>query len=371
MNITFILKGGIQILPPMLPRIVQFAEKKHNVNFICTTIVDEHRSVLEKMGVKCFETKHKNTVLKKHSKIRDWMGFRKNVWQIVEKEGLGEGILYVCSADTALALGKKLKKYRYALQSNELYDTNEFYRKNLKDYAVGAVAFVVPEYIRANIFMYWYGLKKMPYVIPNSPYISSDVTEGEIEDGIAKETLEKLKDKKIVLYQGVISAGDRSLGIVAEALKKKADGDYVLLLVGRNKNNSYEAIKDIFPETYYIPFITPPKHLQVTRRAYLGILSYDRISLNNIFCAPNKIYEYSAFGIPMLGNNIPGLRDSIVVNGMGQCADFEEVDNVVDAINSIESNHEAFSVASKKFYETSNHREVNEKLMIYLEELCN
>ncbi|KAA6307134.1 hypothetical protein EZS27_041199, partial [termite gut metagenome] len=38
----------------------------------------------------------------------------------------------------------------------------------------------------------------------------------------------------------------------------------------------------------------------------IGIVSYAFDDLNHVFCAPNKTWEYTGFGIPMLGNNAPG-----------------------------------------------------------------
>ena len=32
----------------------------------------------------------------------------------------------------------------------------------------------------------------------------------------------------------------------------------------------------------------------------LGIISYSNINLNNRFCAPNKLYEYAMFNLPMI-----------------------------------------------------------------------
>lgn len=55
----------------------------------------------------------------------------------------------------------------------------------------------------------------------------------------------------------------------------------------------------------FVPFIRPPHHLQVTRLASIGVLSYfpDPSSLaaviNPLYCAPNKIFEYARYGVPM------------------------------------------------------------------------
>ncbi|MBE6749945.1 MAG: glycosyltransferase family 4 protein [Ruminococcaceae bacterium] len=367
MKITFILKSGIEFLPPIFPRIVLCAERNHNVTVICSKLLDEYKTFFNQKGIKFFETNHNTKIFNRHCKILDWIGFNKSVWSIVKRENLSDSVLYICSGDTALALGGELLKHKYALQSNELYDTNSMYKKMLKKFAVNAMAFVVPEFSRANICMYWYGLKKMPFVIPNYPYISKENTGIEDIPQNAVDIVNSISDKKIVLYQGVISAGDRSLGVIAEALSQINDENYVLLLMGKNKNSSYEAIKQVYGNTYYIPFIAAPKHLWVTGKAHIGVLSYDRISLNNIFCAPNKIYEYSAFGVPMLGNNIPGLKYCIETNDMGVCADFEDVQNVKAAILELSKGNENYSKKSKEFFESFAFIEETNRLIDFLD----
>lgn len=63
------------------------------------------------------------------------------------------------------------------------------------------------------------------------------------------------------------------------------------------------------PNVVYIPFIQPPYHLLATQYADIGVLTYvsSKRDLNALHCAPNKLFEYSVWGLPMIGNNIPRL----------------------------------------------------------------
>ena len=70
----------------------------------------------------------------------------------------------------------------------------------------------------------------------------------------------------------------------------------------------------------HVDFIPAPYYLCITRLAIIGILTYNPMLHNTAYCAPNKIFEYGAFSVPMIGNNIPGLnilkehRAGILVN---------------------------------------------------------
>ena len=73
--------------------------------------------------------------------------------------------------------------------------------------------------------------------------------------------------------------------------------------------------------------------------------------LNDAFCAPNKIYEYSAFGKPILGNNIPGLK-ILEYKEFGAIVDEQDTESVISAIKHIESEYESYSKNGFAFFES-------------------
>ncbi|MCK9478948.1 MAG: glycosyltransferase [Firmicutes bacterium] len=365
MVITFILKGTVEALPPMLPRLIYASKKGIKVNFICSKMQEKSKNLLESAGIVCRETLHCDKFMGKRSRIMDWIGFKFACKSILGNEFSDNDMVYICSADTALCLNSVLNRYKYILQINELYDKIILYRKGLKKYVRNAKALVVPEFCRANIYMYWYSLKNKPYIIPNIPYILSLESKQRISDTYASNVIEKLKHKKIFIYQGQIDIGNRNLTVIAEALRIINNSEYALVLMGRNHNNSVERLREVYPKTYFIHFIAAPYHLEVTSHAHIALLAYDRVSLNNLFCAPNKIYEYSGLGIPMLGNDIPGLYYTIEQENMGVCTSYSDVDEVVKAIEKIESNYAEYSQNSKSFY---NNNDLNKAVYTLLKD---
>ena len=101
---------------------------------------------------------------------------------------------------------------------------------------------------------------------------------------------------------------------------------------------------------FHISFIPSPQHLYITSLANIGILMYDPISLNQIFCAPNKIFEYSGYGIPMIGNNIPGLKIPFEKYNCGRIFDNGNIDELCQNILEINENHEQFSKNAIRLY---------------------
>ena len=352
MNITYIVKGNLEILPPLLPRILRTADVGVETRLICTDISDENAQLMQQHGVKVYCTRHCRTLLGKRNKLMDWAGFRSSCKKLLKRELADSDMLYICSADTALALGSFFTKTPYVFQSNELYDMFPRYKNGIKKYAQGAKAFVVPEYSRASICACWYNLPKLPYVIPNIPYVVSRQRNMPISDDTARQLMEPLKDKRIVLYQGHIDK-DRTLNSVAMALKEINDDRFCLVLMGKDHNDSVKYLKDIYPQTVHIPFVKAPRHLEITSHANIALLSYDRVSMNNLFCAPNKIYEYSCYGVPMIGNDIPGLRNTVEAYKMGVCAAYEKTESVVEAIKRIDSDYDTYQANANMFFENS------------------
>lgn len=58
------------------------------------------------------------------------------------------------------------------------------------------------------------------------------------------------------------------------------------------------------------------------------------------------------FGIPMIGNDIPGLKYSFEHYNSGLCVDDLSVNNICKSIEYIENNYDIMSKGSKKYYDS-------------------
>ena len=72
--------------------------------------------------------------------------------------------------------------------------------------------------------------------------------------------------------------------------------------------------------------------------------------LNSLYCAPNKTFEYSMFGIPMIGNDIPGLRYLFDTKNIGRCFDEFSIKSVCDSIDNIEREYKTLSSNSNAYF---------------------
>ena len=358
MKIIYLIKEGIHIYPPCLTQILYLNEI--GVNLIVYHGITDCRTIeiLDKYKVKHYnlyekEIKSKN---RKILTLKRWIGYRRSALKILNKTYDEDTILWLGTADSSIAIYDKLKDKKYVLSILELYDNNKLYKKYLGKIVNQAVNVICCEYNRAHIMKSWWKLKKLPYVIPNKPY--TDIKDNLIKD---EKIMSQIRNKKIILYQGMI-AKDRELSNLAKALKE-LDKDYWLVLMGKDYNNNVNIIKDIYEKTIYLGYIPAPAHLLYTNYAYMGIANYDYSCLNNIFCAPNKIYEYTGFKIPVLCNEVPGLYYTIGIHEAGICVDFDDIEEIKRGILKIEENYNLYSDNALEFYKATDNLKTMKKIV--------
>lgn len=267
--------------------------------------------------------------------------FHKEALRLVEHTS--HDLLWIIHEETAYEFKDDLEKKKFLLSFYELNDHRIDFLKKLEPVAKNALEVLVPEYNRACILRVWMKLDKTPTVIPNKPLRHPR------KRCIPNSFSDQLKGKKVVLYQGYINRS-RNLDKVCEAVKDMPG--YCIVLMGKGDTSYINELKQKYPQIIHISFIAPPEHLYVTSWAHIAIVKYDFVVLNAIFCAPNKTWEYTGFGIPVLCHDIPGLRYTIGQYKAGVCTDMDDTEAIKAAITEIDSNYEEYSQNAIAFYES-------------------
>lgn len=250
-------------------------------------------------------------------------------------------LLWVIHEKTAFEFKDALQGKRYVLSLYELNDHDRSFLEEIKPVMQNALEVIVPEYNRACILRVWQELEKTPTVIPNKPLNHP------LKRCIPNSYSEQLEGKKIVLYQGYINRS-RNLDKVCEAVKDMPG--YTIVLMGKGDETYIQELKQKYPQIIHISFIAPPEHLYVTSWARVAIVKYDFVVLNAIFCAPNKTWEYTGFGIPVLCHDIPGLQYTIGQYKAGVCTDMDNTECIKAAIEEIDKHYDEYSKNALTYY---------------------
>ena len=374
MRIIVVIMGDIFKFPPVLSLLNALEDNNIDTVVISSEPSGDCRDLFRnvRFEILSFQYEHISSPVKKMISIPK---LQKSLWDKIDKYYDEDSLIWVITDVTLKYLGNRLINRRYVLQLLELSQDLLYYKKlpilklDAKKIGNNAKAIVVPEYNRAHIMAAWWQLKQLPFVLPNKPVIEENIEKYTyIEDDTAREIIEKLKGKRIILYQGILNK-ERPLYKFIKAIDKY-DGKYAFVVMSGDPDIYSELNSENY---YYIPYVRAPKHLQITSHAYIGVLSYVPTStsgyspLNALYCAPNKTFEFSKFGIPMLGNNIPGLKFLFDTEGIGCCFEKFDEDSICKAIDEIETNYSKYSSCSKAYFENCDYNSLLNDILLSLE----
>ncbi|MFQ6793944.1 MAG: hypothetical protein ACLRT4_14380 [Thomasclavelia sp.] len=365
MKIITILVGDIYSFPPALSLLNAFEHLKINSVLITTKSKKDLSAEYKNTIVDTLDIDYEN-ILSPLKKLMLIPKISKKLWEKIDFYYTDDTILWIITDVTIKFLGNKITEKKYVLHLMELSEKIYYYHKlkflTMDEEKIGnsALAVVVPEYNRAQITKAWWSLDKLPFILPNKPLINYEINRySNVEDLKAREIISKLCNKKIILYQGIMSP-ERPLDMFIKAVDEYK-GKYAFVVMSSGE----DIYSNCGSENYYfIPFVTPPKHLQITSNAFIGVLSYVPTKgtgysmLNSLYCAPNKTFEYAMFGIPMIGNNIPGLKFLFETEGNGECFENFTKEDICNAIDKIERDYTRYSDNSMHYYKKNDYEEM-------------
>jgi len=223
-------------------------------------------------------------------------------------------------------------KGKIAFQFHEL----EF---NKLKYCRAADYCIIPEENRLWITYFHGKLKRKPMLLPNIPYIES------FKPSMVPEIINILKSKnfKLLLYQGLIDFNKRCIGEILEALKETNNDIHLLIMPSYvSPLSEIKKIKEkikllkIDERVHLIDSRPTPEHLTIVRNVDAGIGLYKPVSLNHIYAAPNRLYEFTCFGIPVILPDFPSFKALALKYPFGiNIANPESITSISNAISEL------------------------------------
>ncbi len=348
---------SISNYPPTLSLIEKLINLGTKVYLLSSQISEEENNIIPNEVIKLSLGIPYNYDSGVFYKTKNLLIIRKKIWDNIDSIYDENTIIWVMSNIALKHLGKRLLRYRYNIHLFELMDEVYYFGKipflkiGLANICKNANKVITCEYNRAQITKVWFKLNNLPLVIVNRPRKSNFMKNNSITHShVAKEVINNLKNRKIILYQGIVDK-ERPIEVISKAVELLGK-EYAFVVMTASKVDFIEK----YENTFIIPFVLPPYHLEITSNAYIGVLIYSPVygefasPLNSIYCAPNKLYEYSQFCIPMIGNDIPGLKYTIEYNFMGDCFKHFNENEIIKSIKNCEINYKEYSKNAGKFY---------------------
>ena len=378
-RIFIVMIHDLVAYPPMQSLIYALSEKKIKLYFVGVCSDKLTQSKFEALGVTFIPV---SGVLSggQINRIKQQYRYRNALQRIFRDYKVDkDDVLWFEYSYAVHTLAKDLDNYRYVAHFYEFVNDNISWKYKLlypgfcmKKYLQNAAAVIHCEYNRAIITKGLYELDTVPFVLPNKPYFESSVFDNvpeDIGDQIEEFSL-KTENKKIILYQGVFESKERRLEEFCQAINELPE-NYVFVAMGSG-GDYYKQLREKYESerVIFIPFIRPPYHLLITQKAAIGVLTYYPLNstmagvINPLYCAPNKIFEYSKYAIPMIANDIPGLKYIFENYHCGETVSYPiTTPKIAEAIMKIRQSTNKYMEGSENYYHSVDFKQIVDKIL--------
>lgn len=157
------------------------------------------------------------------------------------------------------------------------------------------------------------------------------------EDGLHLPTITGSRPgDRLVLYQGGFTSG-RGLDVVIRALPLFPPATHLVMMgYGPLKEElmGLAASLRVQQNVSFVEAVPPSMLLRTAATATIGVIPYQPVSLNNKLALPNKIFEYTSAGLPVVVAAIPEL-ERIARSGVGLSYDPFSPEGLAQAVATI------------------------------------
>lgn len=134
--------------------------------------------------------------------------------------------------------------------------------------------------------------------------------------------------KRVVTITHIGSLGQtHHVDSFIKSIRDLKDWPFNFLFVGNVDSKIAERIS-VLNNVTLVPQVHHSELENIYLNTDLGIILYKNNDLNSNFCAPNKLYEYWSYGVPVLGDLLKGLVDLNFSPIMGDLIDLSSSDQI-------------------------------------------
>ena len=217
---------------------------------------------------------------------------------------------------------------RLVYDSHELYSEQEFSGREKRRWAdiearyIGACdAVITVNQLIATELERRYGIAHVHVIL------NAERSVGEVQNTRALHRVFGLApEQKVLLMQGGLSAG-RHLDVLVDAMAHVHDRSIVLVVLGDGLLQTQLQARARSAATAgrvcFHPAVPQKELLSFTAAADAGVIPYQATCLNNYYCTPNKLFEFIAAGIPILGSDLPEIRRLVVGQQIGMVGNMQ------------------------------------------------
>ena len=189
----------------------------------------------------------------------------------------------------------------------------------------------------------WYnknlGLKKS-LLIMNAPLINENKIINK-QKNYFRMKYQIPEKSKVFLYVGLFSKG-RSIEKILNVFSKESIKSHVVFIGFGNLEKLIKEYESFNNNIHFHPPIRHDKLVSFIKYADFGLCLIENISLSDYFCLPNKLFEYTFAGIPIIGSNFPEIKRIIKKHNIGVTCSVRDENSIKSKIKELENHNYNF-----------------------------
>lgn len=160
-----------------------------------------------------------------------------------------------------------------------------------------------------------------------------------------------------IVYQGAMTV-ERNIPFYIRALKGLPNKIKLLLIGDGPCLSSYDGIiksEKLDGRVITTGRLSNNEMMERLKGCSVGIISYSFSDWNNIFCSPNKIFEYSAISLPFIATDQPFMDTIAKKYKIGRTFAHDNEQSFVQNLQAILSNYQSYTEGMKQFLDDFNY----------------
>lgn len=216
------------------------------------------------------------------------------------------------------------------------------YQTVMKREAPYADVLLAHERHRAEYMVRMWELPKLPYVLYDKPVFHPRTRDLPGSTPETAQIIASFGGQKILLCLGE----PEGLLYLAQSLRGSASG-YRLAVPA----SCAEQIRTAAPDAIAVPALPAPLFREILSHARLCAVCSSPDTLESRYSVPAGVYEAAGFGIPILGNTVPGLISSVGVRCAGICVPFDDTDAVRKAVAELDQCYASYQSGAASLFD--------------------
>jgi len=216
------------------------------------------------------------------------------------------------------------KKMYIVYHQFEVVDLNKNRFKYLKSSKADLIIF--PEVNRLLYFNKFTNGHISSLIFPNTCHVNIN-----IEKKLDNDIFKKIGDRKVVGHVGNIGS-DHFIDVLVKLIEYANEDEFFFVLIGQY-DLKVSSILLKFKLKNNVLMLSYLPHLELSKiysTIDIGIILYKPIDINFDCCAPNKLYEYWSYGIPVLAHKLKGLNPLFINSIYGELFNFFDSNIVIE-----------------------------------------